>query len=71
MRSSVIQRWVSNFYKGRENVHDDPRSGRSSVVNEDLMRLVVEKVRANGRVSISSLSLHFLQISRSFSSSHL
>ena len=46
-------------------MHDDPRSGRPSVVNEDLVRAVEEKIRENRRFTITSLSLHFPQISRS------
>jgi transposase len=38
MSSSVVRRWVRLFNEGRENVHDDPRSGRLSLVNEDLVR---------------------------------
>jgi len=37
MSSSVVRRWVRMFNERRENVHDDPRSGRPSVVNEDLV----------------------------------
>jgi hypothetical protein len=43
-------------------VHDDPRSGRPSVINEDLVRAVEEKIQENRRFSISPLSLHFPQI---------
>jgi hypothetical protein len=32
MSNSVVRRWVRHFNGGRENVHDDPRSGRPSVV---------------------------------------
>jgi len=35
MSSSVVQRWVQLFNEGCENVHDDPRSGQPSVMNED------------------------------------
>jgi hypothetical protein len=52
---------VSN--EGRKNVHDDPRSGRPSVVNEDLVRAVVEKIKENRRFTISSLSLYVPEIS--------
>jgi len=65
MNSSVVRRWVRLFNEGRENVHDDPRSGRLSVVNEGLVRAVEEKIRENRRFTITSLSLHFPQISRS------
>jgi len=45
-------------------VHDDARSGRSSLVNDDLVRKVNEKVHDDRRFTISDLSLHFPQISR-------
>jgi len=38
-------------------------SGRLFVVNEDLVRAVEEKIRENRRFTITSLSLHFPQIS--------
>jgi len=65
MSSSMVRRWVRLFNEGRENVHDDPQSGRPSVVNEDLVLAVEEKIRENRRFTITSLSLHFSQISRS------
>ena len=63
MSSPVVQRWVRLFNEGRENVHDDQRSGQPSVVNEDMVRAVEEKIRENRRYTITSLSLHFPQIS--------
>jgi len=63
--SSMVRRWVRLFNAGRGNVHDDPRSGGPSVVNEDLVRAVEEKIRENRRFTITPLSLHFPQISRS------
>ena len=45
-------------------MHDDPWSVQLSVVNEDLVRAVEEKIRENRRFTIT-LSLHFPQISRS------
>jgi len=65
MSSSAVRRWVRLFNEGRENVHDDPWSGRPSVVTEDLVHSVEEKIRENRRFTITSLSLHFPQISRS------
>ena len=52
------------FNEGRENVHDEARSGRPSLVNDDLVRKVNERVRDDRRFTISYLSLHFPQISR-------
>jgi len=64
MSSSTVRRWVRLFNEGRENFHDDPRSGRPSVVNEDLVCAIEEKIRENRRFTTTSLSLHFPQISR-------
>ena len=47
MSSSMVRRWVRLFNEGRENMHEDPRSGRPSVVNEDLVLAVEEKIREN------------------------
>jgi len=52
------------FNEGRENVHDEARSGRLSLVNDDLVRKFNERVRDDRRFTISDLSLHFPQISR-------
>jgi len=46
MGSSMVWRWVRLFNEERENVHD-PRSSRPSVVNEDLVHAVEEKIREN------------------------
>jgi len=45
-------------------VHDEARSGRPSLVNDDLVRQVNESVRDDRRFTILNLSLHFPQISR-------
>jgi len=55
MSSSMVRRWVRLFNEGRENVHDDPRSGRPSVVNEDLVRQLKRRL---GRTDDSPLR-HF------------
>ena len=52
------------FNEGRENVHDEVRSGRPSLVNDDLVRKVNKRVRDDKRFTISNLSLNFPQISR-------
>ena len=61
---NAIRKWVQMFKEGRENVHDEARSGRPSLVNDDLVCKVNERVRDNRRFTFSDLSLHFPQISR-------
>jgi transposase len=62
MSDSMVRRWMKHFKEGCENVHDDPRSGQPSMVNEDLVHAVEEKIQENRRFTILSLSLHFPQI---------
>ena len=45
-------------------MHDEARSGRPSLVNDDLVRKVSERVRDDRSFTISDLSLHFPQISK-------
>jgi len=65
MSSLMVWRWVRLFNEGHENVHDDLRSGRPSVVNGHLVHAVEEKIREKRRFTTTSLSLHFPQISQS------
>jgi len=45
-------------------VHDESRSGRPSLVNDNLVHKVNERVRDDRRFTISDMPLHFPQISR-------
>jgi len=63
MSDDMVRKWVRMFNEGRENVHDEARSGRPSLVNDDLVRKVNESVRDDRHFTISDLSLHFPQIS--------
>jgi len=75
MSDGMVRKWVRMFNEGRENVHDEVRSGRPSLVNDDLVRKVNERMRDKRRFTVSDLFLHFSQISRTvlydFVSSHL
>lgn len=64
MSEGVVRQWVRFFKSGRTNIHDEERSGRPSVVSNDLVKKVDEKVRENRRFTISELSEQFPQISR-------
>jgi len=55
LSSSIVLRWVWLFTEGRENVRDNLWSGWLSVVNEDLVRAVEEKIRENRKFAITSL----------------
>jgi len=64
MSDGMARKWVRMFNEGREMLHDEARSGRPSLVNDDLMRTVNERVRDHRRFTISDLSVNFPQISR-------
>ena len=64
MSDGIVRKWVRMFNDGRDNVHDEARSGRPSLVNDDLVRKVNERVRDDRRFAISDLFLHFPHISR-------
>jgi len=64
MSDGTARKWVRMFNEGRENVHDEARSGRPSLVNNDLVRKVNERVHDDRRFTISDLPLHFPQISK-------
>ena len=38
MSDGMVRKWVRMFNEGRENAHDEERSGRPSLVNDDLVR---------------------------------
>ncbi|GFU10435.1 mariner Mos1 transposase [Trichonephila clavipes] len=62
---SKVRKWVRKFKDGRTNVHDEERSGRTSVLIDDLMPAVETKIRENRRFTITTLSLEFPDVSRS------
>ena len=65
MSSSKVRKWVRVFKDGRENVHDESRSGRPSVITDDLVNAVDEKGREDRRFTISTLTLEYPYVGRS------
>ncbi|XP_023310469.1 histone-lysine N-methyltransferase SETMAR-like [Anoplophora glabripennis] len=65
MSDSMVRRWVRQFNEGRSEVHDEERSGRPSLVTEELVHAIDDKIRENRRFTISALAMEFPQISRS------
>ena len=69
VKCMVTMRWVmACFGNGlgcsMKDVHEEARSGRPSLVNDDLVRKFNERARDDRRFTISDLPLHFPQISR-------
>ncbi|XP_067143098.1 protein GVQW3-like [Centruroides vittatus] len=65
MSDNKVRKWVRMFKDGRVNVHDEPCPGPSSLISEDLVRDVDNKIREGRRFMISTLSIESPQISRS------
>ncbi|GBL68514.1 hypothetical protein AVEN_206693-1 [Araneus ventricosus] len=59
-----VRKWVTDFKAGRDNVHGDSRSGRPSVITEDMVASVEAKILENRRFTISTLSNDFPEVSR-------
>ena len=64
MSDGMVRKRVRMFNEGQENMYDEARSGRPSLVNDDLLHKVNERVCDDRHFTISDLSLHFPQISR-------
>ncbi|GFT76564.1 HTH_48 domain-containing protein [Trichonephila clavipes] len=64
MSSSKVRKWVRAFKDGRENVHDEPHSDRPSVITDDLVNTVDEKIREDRRFTISTSALEFPNVGR-------
>ncbi|GBN60837.1 hypothetical protein AVEN_202161-1 [Araneus ventricosus] len=60
-----VRKWVTDFKAGREKVHDDSRSGRPSVITDDMVASVEAKILENRRFTISTLSNDSPEVSRS------
>jgi len=60
MSDGMDRKWVRMFNEG-ENVHDEARGERPSLVNDDFLRKVNERVRDDRRFTIPDLPLHFPQ----------
>lgn len=64
MNESSVRKWCSQFKNGRTNVHDEEKSGRPSIVTDELVAKVDDNIRENRRFTITELSLCFPQVSR-------
>ena len=64
MSSSKGRKYVRAFKDSREDVHDEPRSGKPSVITEDLVNAMDEKIRKNQRFTILTSALEFPNVDR-------
>uniref|UniRef100_A0A670YBV0 Mos1 transposase HTH domain-containing protein n=1 Tax=Pseudonaja textilis TaxID=8673 RepID=A0A670YBV0_PSETE len=60
-----VRQWCIKFKNGQTNVHDEQRSGRPSIVIDELVAKVDDKICENCRFTVTELLLSFPQIARS------
>jgi hypothetical protein len=65
MSEGRVRHWCIDFKNGRTNVHDEERSGRPTLVTDELVSRINDKIRENRRFMITKLSGHFPKITRS------
>jgi len=61
MSDGMVRKWVRMLNEGQENVHDEARSGRPSLMNDDLVRKVNERVCDDRSFTISICPCTFLR----------
>jgi transposase len=59
MSERTIRQWCRMFKDGQTDVHDEERSGRPSVVSDDLVQSVDQKICERRGLKISELSCEF------------
>ena len=65
MSDSNVRRWVRQFNEGHDQVHNEEQSGHLSLVTDELIHAIEEKVQQNCKCTISALAMKFPQISQS------
>jgi transposase len=64
LSEGTVRQWCKMFKDGRTNVHDEEQSVRPSVVSDNLVQSVDQKISERWRFTISELSCEFPQTSR-------
>jgi hypothetical protein len=65
MSEGGVWQWCIMFKNGHTNVYDEERSGRPTIVTDELVAKINEKIHENRHFTITVFSLEFPQISRS------
>jgi len=55
MNRQNVTKWCREFSEGRNDVHDKQRSGRPSLISDELLQEIEGEIRANRRVTIREL----------------
>jgi len=55
MNGQNVVKWCRELSEGRTDVHDEQRSGRPSLISENLLQKIEGEIRANRRVTIRQM----------------
>ena len=55
MNRQNVTKWCREFSELRTDVHDEQRSGRLSLISDDILRKIEGEIRANQRMTIRQL----------------
>ncbi|KAG5323444.1 GVQW3 protein, partial [Pseudoatta argentina] len=65
MNRTSVFKWCREFKNGRTSVYDYQRSGRLSILTDDIVEKIENALRDDRRLTMDELSAMFPQISRS------
>ena len=55
MNRQNVTKWCREFSEGRTDVHEEQRSGRPSLISDDVLQEIEGEIQANRRVTIREL----------------
>jgi transposase len=55
MNRQNVTKWCREFSEGTTDVHDEQRSGRPSLISDDILQEIEGEIRANRRMTIREL----------------
>ena len=55
MNRQNVTKWCRHFSEGRKDVHDEQRTGRTSVISDTLLQRMEEAIRANRCLKLNEL----------------
>jgi transposase len=67
MSEGTVRQWCRMFKDGRTNVQDEERSGPPSVLSDDLVQSVDQKICERQRFTISKFCMNFHKFHAFFS----
>jgi len=64
MKWQNVTKWCREFSERRTDVHDEQRSGRPSLISDELLQGIEGEIRANWRVTIRELHYNIPEVSK-------